>query len=223
MKKISNEDDLKSYVFNLERENISLKKSHSYRLGKSLIDIKNKLLEKDFKSLTPALKNLVDSTQKINKNQNHAVISISSIIGSKIKEIDSKNISNTMNFNINNSYYYYLPKVKDRMIAGVFSNNFQLDDEKYRKVLLKPDNYKDVIVKSNIDVIFFNLKDLKDNRLWFSFGTYNSAFMMRRLVHCLNSQDHIRKVLIENAPISLYPLILELKNDNFFNEIQSSI
>ncbi|WP_201605721.1 hypothetical protein [Psychrobacter sp. JCM 18903] len=223
MKKISNEDDLKNYVFNLERENISLKKSHSYRLGKSLIDIKNKILEKDFKGLNPALKNLVDSTQKVDKNQDHAVISISNITESKIKNINSKNTSSTMNYTINSNVYYFLPKVKDRMIAGVFSNNFELDDEKYRKVLLKPDNYKDVIAKSNIDVIFFDLKDLKDNKLWFSFGTYNSTFIMRKIIYCLNSQDHIIKILIENENISLYPLILELKNKNFFNEVSFSM
>ena len=225
MKKISNEDDLKNYIFNLERENSSLKISHSYRLGKSLIDIKKKLLEKDFKNITPALKSLAESTKKLNKNKNqsHAVISISNITKSRNVNINPKIISNTINYNTNSSHYYFLPKIKDRVIAGVFSKEFELDENKYRKVLLKPDNYKDVIVRSNIDVIFFDLKDMKDNRLWFSFGTYNSAFIMRKLVHCLNNQDHIRKILIENEPISLYPLILELKNDNFFNEIQSSI
>ncbi|WP_045453018.1 hypothetical protein [Psychrobacter sp. JCM 18903] len=112
MKKISNEDDLKNYVFNLERENISLKKSHSYRLGKSLIDIKNKILEKDFKGLNPALKNLVDSTQKVDKNQDHAVISISNITESKIKNINSKNTSSTMNYTINSNVYYFYQKLK---------------------------------------------------------------------------------------------------------------
>ena len=41
MRTIKDEQDLKKYIYNLERENESLKKSNSYRVGKSLISIKD--------------------------------------------------------------------------------------------------------------------------------------------------------------------------------------
>ena len=222
MRTIKDEQDLKKYIYNLERENESLKKSHSYRLGKSLIDAKDKLLEKNFKSLVPASKKILEATKKAGKKPNHVTVDINKIHssshgsqGNSVVNISSNDIQDSLQ-------HYFVPKLKYKKVVGVFSRDSSNINNEYVNILLSPDNYKEVIAKSNIDFLIFDLQKLKDNPLWFAFGTHDSIFLLRSFVLSVKSQPSIVKVLIENEDITLFPLLLKLKDLGFFDVTQST-
>ena len=221
MRTIKDEQDLKKYIYNLERENESLKKSHSYRLGKSLINVKDNLLEKNFKTLVPASKKILEAIKKADKKPNHIAVDVTRMGGSVIES----NTNTVLNINSNDIQdsiqHYFVPKIKYKKVVGVFSADIDISDER-ADILLSPDNYKEVIAKSNIDFLVFDLQALKGNALWFAFGTHDSIFLLRSVVLSIKSQPSIVKVLIENEDITLFPLLSKLKDLNFFDVIQST-
>lgn len=224
MRTIKDEQDLKKYIYNLERENESLKKSHSYRLGKSLIDAKENLLEKNFKNLVPASKKILEAIKKAEKKPNHVAVDINKM-SSRVYKNKANPVANLSSNDIeDNIQHYFVPKIKYKKVVGVFSKttvNCGLNDECVN-ILLTPDNYKEVIAKSNIDFLVFDLQTLKDNPLWFSFGTHDSIFLLRSLILSVKNKPSITKVLIENEDITLFPLLLKLKDMEFFDVTQSA-
>lgn len=219
MRTIKDDQDLKKYIYNLERENESLKKSNSYRVGKSLISIKDSLLEKRFMSLIPDSKNLLKATKKAEKKPSHVAIDIkkinSSVFNSKAKPVINVSSSGIQD----NIQHYFIPKVKYKKVVGVFSRD---SSNECANILLTPDNYKEVIAKSNMDFLIFDLQNLKDNPLWFAFGTHDSIFLLRSFVLSVKSRPSIVKVLIANEDITLFPLLLKLKELGFFDVTQST-
>lgn len=221
MRTIKDEQDLKSYIYNLERENESLKKSHSYRVGKSLISIKDSLLEKRFKSLVPASRKLLEATRKAEKLPSHVAVDIQKINNSVFKS-KAKPVINVSSSDIqDNIQHYFIPKIKYKKVVGIFSRDSSSISNECANILLTPDNYKEVIAKSNIDFLVFDLQNLKDNPLWFAFGTHDSIFLLRSFVLSVKSQSSVVKVLIENEDITLFPLLLKLKDLGFFDVTQS--
>ncbi|MEN2751839.1 hypothetical protein AAIR29_09360 [Psychrobacter sp. FBL11] len=222
MRTIKDEQDLKKYIYNLERENESLKKSHSYRVGKSLISIKDNLLEKKFKNLVPASKRLLEATKKAEKKPSHVAIDIKKINSSVAKSkanpaayINSIDIQDSIQ-------HYFIPKTKYKKVVGVFFLDSSSISNEYTSILLTPDNYRETIAKSNIDFLIFDLQKLKDNPLWFAFGTHDSIFLLRSFVLSVKSQPSIVKVLIANEDITLFPLLMKLKDLGFFDVTQST-
>lgn len=222
MRTIKDEQDLKKYIYNLERENESLKKSHSYRVGKSLISIKESLLEKRFKNLVPASKKLLEATKKVEKKPSHVAIDIKKINSSVLKG-KATSVVDISSIDIqDNIQHYFISKIKYKKVVGVFSRNSNSVSNECVNILLTPDNYKEIIAKSNIDFLIFDLQKLKDNPLWFAFGTHDSIFLLRNFVLSLKSQPSIVKVLIANEDITLFPLIMKLKELGFFDVTQST-
>lgn len=222
MRTIKDEQDLKKYIYNLERENESLKKSHSYRVGKSLIRIKDSLLEKKFKSLVPASKKLLEATKKAEKKPSHVAIDIKKI-NSSVSKGKTTSVVNISSIDIqDNIQHYFISKIKYKKVVGVFSRTSNSVSNECANILLTPDNYKEIIAKSNIDFLVFDLHSLKDNPLWFAFGTHDSIFLLRSFVLSLKSQPSIVKVLIANEDITLFPLIMKLKELEFFDVTQST-
>lgn len=220
MRTIKDEQDLKKYIYNLERENESLKKSNSYRVGKSLIRIKDSLLEKKFKNLVPASKKLLEATKKAEKKPSHVAVDITKINSSVVKG-RANSAANISPIDIQDSIqHYFISKIKYKKVVGVFSRT-SISNE-CANILLTPDNYKEIIAKSNIDFLVFDLHSLKDNPLWFAFGTHDSIFLLRSFVLSLKSQPSIVKVLIANEDITLFPLIMKLKDLGFFDVTQST-
>ena len=221
MRTIKDEQDLKKYIYNLERENESLKKSHSYRLGKSLINIKDKLLEKNVKSLIPASKNLLAATKKAQKSPSHVAIDIEKINNSMFKS-QAKSVAETKSsVNQDSIQHYFTPNIKYKKVIGTFSKTSGIKNGDCANILLTPDNYKEVIGKSNIDFLVFDLQSLKDNPLWFAFGTHDAIFLLRNLVMIVGKHPSIVKVLIENEDITLFPLFMKLKELGFFDVTQN--
>ena len=222
MRTIKDEQDLKKYIYNLERENESLKKSHSYRIGKSLISMKDSILEKRFKSLVPASKKLLEATKKAEKKPSHVAVDITKIHSSVIK-VKANPVANISPIDIQDSIqHYFIPKIKYKKVVGVFSLDSSSKNDECANILLSPDNYKEIIAKSNIDFLIFDLQNLKDNPLWFAFGTHDSIFLLRNFILSLKSQPSIVKVLIANEDITLFPLIMKLKDLGFFDVTQST-
>ena len=220
MRVIRDDKNLKKYIYDLERENESLKKSHSYRLGKSLISIKNIFLEKKIKNLALASQKIIEATKKLEKSPNHVVVDVK-----KIVELDAKKTFQPVSANSSSAIsdsvsHYFIPKLKYKKVSGVFSDKKNTTNESVN-ILLTPDNYKEVIDKANIDFVEFDLQKLKDNPLWFAFGTHDSIFLLKSVVLSLDRAPSIGKVLIENEDITLFPLLLKLKELGFFDITQS--
>ena len=216
MKVIDDIDDLLKYIYNLERENASLKRSHSYRVGKSLIDIKNTIKKKDLIGLHPKAKSLLEATKKIKLSPKHIKVDLDKIIergevNSSSSKMKAKDVSE------NNIIHYFIPKMKYVEVTGVFSEN-----ECYSSshILISPHNYQEVIEKSGIDIVIFDLKSISNSTLWFSLGTYEAIDLLRRLINALKSNKKIITVLVENDNIKLFPLFLDLKNQGFFDFIK---
>ena len=222
MRTIRDEQDLKKYIYNLERENESLKKSHSYRLGKSLINVKDNLLEKNFKTLVPASKKILEAIKKVDKKPNHIAVDVTKM-GNSVVESNKVSVLSTNSSDIrDNIQHYFVPKIKYKKVVSVFSRGSSDPSDERANILLSPDNYKEVIAKSNIDFLVFDLQALKDNPLWFAFGTHNSIFLLKNVVLSVKSQPSIVKVLVENEDITLFPLLLKLKDLGFFDVTQST-
>lgn len=220
MRTIKDNKDLKEYIYDLERENESLKKSHSYRVGRSLIDIKNIVLEKKFKNLVPASKKLLEATKKVKKSPNHVIVDIQKIVGLDTKKASQPVSAKSSNATLDSVPHYFIPKLKYKKVSGVFFDKKNTTNES-ANILLTPDNYKEVIDKANIDFVVFDLQKLKDNPLWFAFGTHDSIFLLKSVVLSLDRAPSIGKVLIENEDITLFPLLLKLKELGFFDITQS--
>lgn len=218
MKVIDDKDNLLKYIYNLERENASLKRSHSYRVGKSLIDIKNTIKKKDLIGLHPTAKSFLQATKKIKSSPKHIKIDLEKIIegGSILPSISERKNEHMGKNDIN---HYFIPKIKYSEVMGVFSENECSSDF---HILISPYNYQEVIEKSGIDIIVFDLKSISNSILWFSLGTYEAIELLRRLTNALKKNKKIITVLIENDNIKLFPLFLDLKNQGFFDFIRES-
>ncbi|MGP4970550.1 hypothetical protein [Psychrobacter aquimaris] len=222
MRTIKDEKDLRKYIYDLERENESLKKSHSYRLGKSLINIKDNLLEKKFRSLIPASKKLLEATQKTEKKPSHVAVDMNKVNNSVFKD-KVKPVVNIISSDIqDNIQHYFIPKIKYKKVVGVFCRDSNSINNECASILLTPDNYKEVIDRTNLDFLIFDLQALKDNPLWFAFGTHDSIFLLRSFVLTVKGHPSIVKILIENEDVTLFPLLLKLKDLGFFDVTQTT-
>lgn len=220
MKTIKDESNLKRYVFNLEKENESLRKSHSYRVGKSLINLRDALRNKAAREISDTARELLAATKKLNKTPTHAFIDIEEILKKKSKTNKKTPVVNDINvFNKDNVNHYFVPKLKYRRVVGVFTHDQTEMDKENIYILLTPDNYNDVINKSGIETIVFDLKAIRNNSVWFALGTYDAIYLLKGLVSQLKTQKSITTVVIENEDIILFPLILELKNIGFFDRV----
>lgn len=217
MKIINDENLLKRYIYNLEKENESLKKSYSFRLGKSIIDLKNTVKNKQVHDLIPSTKKVFNATKKAGRSPLHAKINLEEILEKKSKILKStRYVEKKLEKSDGAIEYYLIPRVKYSKVIGIFSQKSFQD----LHILLTPDNYQEVILSSNIDMIVFDLKEIIENPSWFALGTYEAINILRILVNAINNNNKISTVLIESADISSLPLFLELKKIDFFDFIE---
>ena len=217
MKIINDENLLKKYIYNLEKENESLKKSYSFRLGKSIIDLKNTVRDKQVHDLISSTKKVLDATKKARRAPIHAKINLEEILEKKSTILKSTNyLEKTLEKPDSAIEYYLIPRVKYSKVIGVFSQKSFQD----LHILLTPDNYQEVILSSNIDMIVFDLKEIIENPSWFALGTYEAINILRVLVSAIKSNNKISTVLIESADILSLPLFLELKKIDFFDFVE---
>lgn len=217
MKIINDENLLKRYIHNLEKENESLKKSYSFRLGKSIIDLKNTVRDKQVHDLISSTKKVLNATKKARRAPIHAKINLEEILEKKSTILKSTNyLEKTLEKPDSAIEYYLVPRVKYSKVIGVFSQKSFQD----LHILLTPDNYQEVILSSNIDMIVFDLKEIIENPSWFALGTYEAINILRILVSAIKSNNKISTVLIESADILSLPLFLELKKIEFFDFVE---
>ena len=182
--------------------------------------MKNAIRSKKKSEIIPIAKQCLNATKKIKKSPKHIKINMEEILEKKI-EVSKTN--NSLKYEILECTsvidQYLIPRIKYSEVVGVFSKQQSLQDF---HILLTPDNYQEVILKSNVDIIIFDLSEIIANPSWFSLGTYESINILRVLINIIRINSKVSTVLLENTDISVLPLFLELKKMGFFDFVKTS-
>ncbi|AVL71587.1 hypothetical protein CEQ07_09250 [Oligella urethralis] len=207
---LKDQAEIQRYVDSLEREIMSIKKSHSYRIGKAVVDYYKgpKLV-----GIRSFFKNLASATKKVELKQNKKIIRLPERIVYQNKADFRKESSyfenKTPDALLNQPFISYQRKIKNTPIVLALDSQTSSPNEDYFYV--HPNELDEYFIFLNADKIVLNLGAIYNDPLWRGFGTYDEAELTLKFMDYLekSSIPINKRYLLRADLIGNYPLLLQ--------------
>ena len=210
MNKVITVDRAENYIFFLEKRIDSIERSHSYRIGKNLVDLYAKRI-----SWTQFFSGLVKSTKKKPKKIISQVEIKRNGSAAKVESVSTNNITSAKLEIARFSHNYKIAPVYNskKLIAGIFSKDYKsFLSQENELIEASPITIQDVVNNSSIDEFVIDLKALEGSLQWFGLGVPGELYRNRDfegVIKILNKKK-IKLLVKGQELLPEYPVLMKL-------------
>lgn len=201
MRELKTPKDIENYIHDLEKQVFQLKNTHAFRLGMSVMSFYNKPHNLKILGMSKFLKELIASTKKTHLTQTFSSRTKVVLETNNVAKVEKQIKTQTDPIGL----YYFLPFIKEKVNILTLSDV----DNKPGYHLMTPNNMTELLGYGNFNEIHIETSSLLNISCWRNVGTYDEIFRTNKLLDLLKSNKNLRKVLIHQNDLILFPLLLD--------------
>lgn len=212
MKELKTIKEVEDHIYGLEKQLFQLKNTHAYRVGMAIMNFYNKPEKFKILTLRSFLNELISSTKKKEGILKTFRLATKLSIPNNIVAIG---VNNSGRNTEPSKQYYFIPYIKSTL------NYLTIDTRSVDGIIITPNNFMELIQFGNFDEIKVDISILKKLPNWRGFGTYDDIPRTNKFLNILELNTNIKKTLIHNGDLILFPIILD--RIKIFNEVVSEV